>query len=406
MNTIILSVGTELLLGDGLDTNSKYIAEQCKKLGFNLDKMVTVGDHYQGLKREMERAFEEYELIITTGGLGPTEDDRTKEVAMDVLHQQPVLHKESMEHLKKIFHNDENALEKNKKQALFPENALVFPNDKGTAPGGILRKDNRQILILPGPPRENQWMFEHYALPHLKKLSTQAFYEVKLKIEGFGEWEMADKVRERIKNDKNPTIAPYSGEEGRFLKIIGKGHTKKEAKNMVDPVVKEMKQIFGDKIYGENEDQLEDALYRLLKERKETVITAESITGGMICSRLINVPGMSNHLTESLVLYSDEAKIKYLDIPEIILKKHSAVSYVTIVGMLDGLANRYKKDLSICSTGYAGPGANAGLVFVGAKYKGAHLVRELHLTGDRNENRKRACTMALDIARQLMLKNP
>lgn len=398
MDIEIITVGTELLLGDTLDTNSHFLSEELKNLGFNIYKKVTVGDNTDRLYKEIKEGLEKVDMIITTGGLGPTNDDLTKETAIRVFEQEAALHKESYDRLVDYFEGREEALEGNTKQACFPESATVLRNDHGTAPGAVLEKSGKYIAVLPGPPAEMQPMYENQLKPLLEKKADSIIYSESLSIGRLGEWEMAKKVQDILENYSNPTVAPYAKKEGVILKITAKAADKEKALAMIQPVKEEIKEIFGGLIYSENGENRQTVLYKLLKEKNLKVMTAESITGGLAASKLIDIPGMSNHLKESLVVYSDEAKEKYLKVNSDTLKEYTAVSEEVCREMVEGLLENYDTDLAIATTGYAGPGDNVGLSFVGVGYKGKINIEEIHFKGERNKIRDRVAGRALEEA--------
>ncbi|MDO5648968.1 MAG: competence/damage-inducible protein A [Gallicola sp.] len=398
MDIEIITVGTELLLGDTLDTNSRFLSEELKNLGFNIYKKVTVGDNTNRLYKEIKQGLEEVDMVITTGGLGPTNDDLTKETAVRVFDQETVLHEDSYNRLVHYFEGRKEALEGNTKQACFPKDAVVLRNDHGTAPGAILEKDEKYIVVLPGPPAEMEPMFENYLKPILEEKADSIIYSESLSVARLGEWEMAKKVEKILETYRNPTVAPYAKKEGVILKITAKAADKDKAIEKIKPVKEEIKKIFGKLIYSENGDNRQTVLYKLLKEKNLKVMTAESITGGLTASKLIEVPGMSDHLKESLILYSDEAKTKYLKVKAETLEKHTAVSREVCEEMVKGILDNYDTDLAIATTGYAGPGEHAGLSFVGVGYQGEIEIQEVHFRGERNKIRNRVAGRAIEEA--------
>lgn len=396
MDIEIITVGTELLLGDTLDTNSKFLSEELKNFGFNIFKKVTVGDNTDRLYKEIEEGLKQVDMVITTGGLGPTNDDLTKETAMRVFQQEGVLHQESYDRLVHYFEGRKEALEGNTKQAVFPENAIVLKNDHGTAPGAILEKNGKYIAVLPGPPMEMEPMFKNELAPFLETKADSIIYSESLSVARMGEWEMAKKVEKILESYTNPSVAPYAKKEGVILKITAKAENKEKAIEMIAPVKEEIKEVFGPLIYAENGDTRQEVLFGLLKEKNKKVMTAESITGGLVAAKLIDVPGMSDYLKESLVVYSDEAKVKFLKVKQETLDKYTAVSEEVCREMVEGLLQNYDTDLAIATTGYAGPGENAGLSFVGVGYKGKIEIQEIHFRGERNKIRNRVAGRAIE----------
>ena len=398
MDIQIITVGTELLLGDTLDTNSQFLSQKLKAYGLNLYKKVTVGDNVQRLEQEIHQALKKVDMVILTGGLGPTKDDLTKETAVKVLGQESVVHEESYLELKKYFQDKEEAMEGNIKQAMFPENAIVLPNKNGTAPGAILTKEDKYIIVLPGPPKEMIPMFENYLDPFLQEKSDSIILSETITIGRLGEWEMAKRVEEITESYQNPSVAPYFSKDGVLLKITAKAETKRQAEEKILPVKKELKEIFGSLVLGENGETRQELIYELLKKFNLKVMTAESITGGLVAASLIDVAGMSDHLKESLVVYSDEAKVKYLNVSRETLEKYTAVSGEVCKEMVEGLLNNYDTNLAITTTGYAGPGENAGLAYIGVGYKEEIWVKEFSYKNKRNVVRDRVARIALEEA--------
>lgn len=396
MDIEIITVGTELLLGDTLDTNSKFLSEELKQLGFNIYKKVTVGDNTKRLFHEIEEGLKEVDMVITTGGLGPTNDDLTKETAMAVFNQEATLHEESYNRLVSYFEGRKEALEGNTKQACFPENAIVLNNDHGTAPGAILQKGNKYITILPGPPSELEPMYFNQLKPILEKKADSIIYSENLSVARLGEWEMAKRVQDILENSVNPSVAPYSKRDGIVLKITAKAETEEQARKMMEPVKEEIRKKLGELIYSENGESRQEIIYNLLKDKDLKIMCAESITGGLVASKLIDIPGMSDHLKESLIVYSNEAKIKYLNVSRETIDQYGVVSRETCEEMICGILKNYDTDIAIATTGYAGPGLNAGLSYVGVGYKDKIAIYDIHFKGERNKVRNRVARRALE----------
>lgn len=407
MDVLILTVGTELLLGDTLDTNSYYLSKKIRNLGFNLYKKVTVGDNTERLLKELRYYKDKYDLIITTGGLGPTKDDLTKETAIKALEleDEVEIHKSSLETVKEHFKGREEYLDLNMKQVMFPKNSIVLKNIKGTAPGALLiGKQNEKIAVLPGPPEEMKTMFENELEPILKKYSDSIIYSETVHIARLGESKVFDMISELFDKYTNPTIAPYFNDDGVFIRITAKASSEIEAKKIIKPVKEELYSILGDLIYGENGQSIEEVVKDLLEKEDITLMTAESITGGMIVSRLIDIAGMSEFIKESLVVYSDEAKVKYLGVSEQTIEKHTVVSEEVCKEMVEGLLKTYNCNLAVATTGYAGPDdEKAGLVYVGIGYKGKNYIKEYNIKGDRNTVRRKATRYAIENIRFAIL---
>lgn len=390
MKAQIFSVGTEILLGNITDTNSKFIGQKLTEYGIDVYKMVTIGDNFDRLFQAMKNAYGKVDYIFVTGGLGPTEDDISKEVAIKVIgkEDQVEIDKKSKERIEIYFSNNKKAVKVNLKQAKFPKGAIILDNDKGTAPGCIMG-DKTKIILLPGPPREMEYMFENKLSSYLKK---DAIIKSKnLRIGLLGEWDMANRID---LSSTNPTISPYFDNEGGFLRITAKAKSKKEANFLLNEKEKEVKNIFGNLFISDDGLRKEETLINLLKERNEKVSTCESITGGLIASSIIDISGASEVIEESYITYSDRIKEKILNVSRETLEKYSAVSVECANEMIEGLYKITKSSLCIGSTGYA----HKGEVIIAIKYKNQKVIKKFQFSADRNKARLFAKNRALDLA--------
>lgn len=390
MKAQIFSVGTEILLGNITDTNSKFIGQKLTEYGIDVYKMVTIGDNFDRLFQAMKNAYGKVDYIFVTGGLGPTEDDISKEVAIKVIgkEDQVEIDKKSKERIESYFSNNKKAVNVNLKQAKFPKGAIILDNDKGTAPGCIMG-DKTKIILLPGPPREMEYMFENKLSIYLKK---DAIIKSKnLRIGLLGEWDMANRID---LSSTNPTISPYFDNEGGFLRITAKANSEKEADFLLNEKEKEVKNVFGNLFISDDGLRKEETLINLLKERNEKVSTCESITGGLIASSIIDISGASNVIEESYITYSDKIKEKILNVSRETLEKYSAVSVECANEMIEGLYKITKSSLCIGSTGYA----HKGEVILAIKYKSQKVIKKFQFSADRNKARLFAKNRALDLA--------
>lgn len=390
MKAQIFSVGTEILLGNITDTNSKFIGQKLTEYGIDVYKMTTIGDNFDRLYQAMKNAYGKVDYIFVTGGLGPTEDDISKEVAIKVIgkEDQVEIDKKSKERIKSYFSNNKKAVKVNLKQAKFPKGAIILDNDKGTAPGCIMG-DNTKIILLPGPPREMEYMFENKLSSYLKK---DAIIKSKnLRIGLLGEWDMANRID---LSSTNPTISPYFDNEGGFLRITAKAKSEKEADFLLNEKEKEVKNVFGNLFISDDGLRKEETLINLLKERNEKVSTCESITGGLIASSIIDISGASDVIEESYITYSDKIKEKILNVSRETLEKYSAVSVECANEMVEGLYKITKSSLCIGSTGYA----HKGEVILAIKYKNQKVIKKFQFSADRNKARLFAKNRALDLA--------
>jgi len=405
----ILSVGTELLLGDILNTNSQYLNRRLADLGISVYFNTTVGDNPQRLKKALEIAFSRSDMVIATGGLGPTKDDLTKEVSAEFFGKKLILHEESLNRIKEFFEKRGLPLtEGNIKQAYIIEGSKVIPNDWGTAPGIIYENNGKIFILLPGPPREMIPMFETYVVPYLLTLSSETIQSKVLRVCGLGESFMEERIKDLIENQTNPTIAPYAKEGEAILRITAKAKSKEEAEKLIEEVEKEIRKRLGDFIYGEGDITLEEVVVKLLIEKGITIAVAESCTGGMISARIVNVPGVSKVFKEGIIAYSNESKIKRLNISEETLKKYGAVSKECALEMARNVALISGADIGLSSTGIAGPEGGTsdkpvGLVYLGLYMNGVKNYKELKLSGDRNRIRLYTTINALDFLRRHIL---
>lgn len=411
MKAEILCVGTELLLGDIVNTNAQYLSRRLADLGISVYHQSVVGDNVERLKKEFEEAFNRADLVITTGGLGPTPDDLTKETGADYFNKKMVLDEKSYNKLNSYFiKNGGGELKGNNiKQAYFPEGSIILPNNHGTAPGCAIEDNNKILIVLPGPPREMKPMFEDSVVPFLKKYSEGILKSKVLRICGIGEGIMAETVSDIINNSTNPTVAPYAKEWEVTLRITSKADTEDEASNLIKPVESEIRKRLGENIYGEDETSLEEVIAKILISKNLTISTAESCTGGLIASRLVDYPGISSVFMEGAVTYSNEAKFNRLNVRKETLEKFGAVSEETAREMAEGIAKTSGTTIGLSTTGIAGPGGGTtekpvGLVYIGLFINGNVQVKKLELSGNRDMIRRRTAITALDWLRRELIR--
>ena len=410
MRAEIMAVGTELLLGDILNTNAQFLAQELANLGIEVYYQTVVGDNPQRLKDTIYHAFSRADLIITTGGLGPTEDDLTKETAAEYFGEKLVLDEKAFNRIKTYFDRTGRVMTQNNvKQAMVPENnCTVLYNDNGTAPGIIIEKNGKMIVMLPGPPRETVPMFVNQVKPYLAQKQEYTFLSRILRVANVGESAMAARVQDIMDAQTNPTIAPYAKDGEAILRITAKAKSEAEANALIDPVAEKLKERLGDAVYAEGETDLQTVVAELLIERKLTVATAESCTGGLIASKLIEYPGISEVLLEGCVTYSNDAKMRRLGVKAETLEQFGAVSEETAREMAEGIARTSGAEIGIATTGIAGPGGGSeekpvGLVYMGLYYKGKTDVKKCNFAGKRQAIRERAAYTALDWLRKAML---
>lgn len=412
MKAEILAVGTEILLGDIINTNAQFISKELASLGIDVYRQEVIGDNEDRLLEAIKEIFYRSDILICTGGLGPTEDDLTKETICKYFNADLELHEESLEELKNYYKRlDRPMTESNLKQVYFPKESKVLSNPNGTAPGMILEKNDKVAVILPGPPREMKPMFLNYVKAYLKDKGNGVIISEVLRVLGVGESTAANMIKDFINNGVNPTVAPYAKEDDVIFRITARGKSEEEGRKLIAPVKEEIKRVFNLDCYGEGEElTIEEVLGKLLVDRKLTISTAESCTGGMIASRLINYPGISEVFLEGAVTYSNEAKERTLNVKKKTLDTYGAVSEETAKEMAIGISKRTGSDISVVTTGIAGPGGGSeekpvGLVYIGLYYKGKVEAFKYIFNGNRHNVRTKATVTALDLVRREILKD-
>ena len=410
MKAEIVAVGTEILLGDIVNTNAQYLSKELASIGIEVFRQEVVGDNKVRLLEVFDEAFKRSDIVITTGGLGPTQDDLTKETACEFFGYQLVRHEESYNYLVTRYKKINRELTSNNlKQVDFPKEAIVLPNPNGTAPGAILEKNNKFIIVLPGPPKEMKPMFENHVKEFLSKKGDGIIVSKVLRVLGIGESTAALKLKDIIDNGVNPTVAPYAKDEDVIFRVTAKGNNKEEAFKLIEPVKENIKSTLGEDYYGEGEENnIQSVLCKLLIDKNLTISTAESCTGGMIASKLVSYPGVSKVFLEGSVTYSNEAKIRTLNVKKETLDNYGAVSKETAYEMAMGIAKRTGSDVAIVTTGIAGPGGGTeekpvGLVYIGLYYKGNIEVYKEVFAMDRQSIRNKASITALDKVRRKII---
>lgn len=411
MTVELISVGTEILLGSIVNTNAAYLAEQCAGLGLSCYYQSVVGDNAERLALTLKCAMERSDIVILSGGLGPTEDDLTKETAAKLCGSRLVDNEDWRKRISEFFEaRGMKPTENNWKQAKVPEGAIVLDNPNGTAPGLIMEQKNVRIILLPGPPNELVPMFETSVKPYLEQLAPGAIYSQTVKICGVGESKVETEIKDLIDAQTNPTLATYAKTGEVHLRVTASAGSEKEAKKLTKPMVKELKARFGADIYTTEDDvTLEKAVEDLLLANKLTLTCAESCTGGLLAARLVNVPGASEVFKAGLVTYSNKAKRKLLNVKKSTLQKYGAVSAKTAEEMAKGAAFASKCDVTVSTTGIAGPDGGTkekpvGLVYIACSVKGKVTVKEYHFTGSRAKVRESTVSAALTLMRSCILE--
>lgn len=426
MKVELISVGTELLLGNIVNTNANFLSKKCAELGLSLYYQVTVGDNMERLCAVIQKALSRSDILILTGGLGPTQDDLTKEAVAKALDKKLIMDEPSRERILSYFnglqYNETKNIngnlagnlalitENNWKQALKLENCIVLNNDNGTAPGYIVEDQGKIIILLPGPPNEMIPMYNTRVFPYLQKLTDRVFVSRMIKVCGIGESKAETVILDLLNNQVNPTIAPYAKTGEVNFRITASAADQSEAEKLLMPIVEELKKRFGNNIYTIYEDEtLEEVIVKMLKAQSYTLTTAESCTGGLLAGRIVNVPKASEVFHEGFITYSDDAKKKYLGVKEDTLQRFGAVSKETAAEMARGAAESSGSDIAIAITGIAGPDGGTpekpiGLVYIACFLDGEVNVNEFRLRGNRTTVRERCVIHALDLIRRMLLK--
>lgn len=409
MKSAILSIGTEILFGQITNTNSVYLSQQLNMMGIDVMYHYTVGDNPQRLEELIKLAFRDCDLIITTGGLGPTQDDLTKEIACQTLDDELVLHEPSLKHLEEFFDKRKGKMtENNLKQAYMPSRATVLYNNQGTAPGFALEKDGKHIICMPGPPREMKAMFENEAKPYLEKLAESTLVYKQLRVFGIGESQLETVLLPLINEQTDPTLATYAKIGECALRIASKRPDRAEAEQAVDAMIEKVNEYIGDYIFSYDDEELADVVAKKLLDRKITISAAESCTGGMFAARMTDIPGISEVFDRSLVTYSNQAKMDELGVKSETLEQFGAVSEETAREMAEGLYRVSGSDLCVSITGISGPGGAVpekpvGTVYIGAVYKGkTHCIKADERNVNRFYNRNFALLTLFDFINKLI----
>ena len=410
----LISVGTEILLGNIVNTNATYLAEKCALLGCSLYHQTVVGDNEERMEEAIRQAIERADIVILTGGLGPTKDDLTKEVTAKVFGRKLYMDEHSRTRIRDYFEKikSKKVTENNWKQALVPEGAIVIDNLNGTAPGLILEDKERgkAAILIPGPPNEMKPMFEHDIAPYLNKKQPEGIYSHMVKVCGIGESRAETMVADLMDAQTNPTLAPYAKTGEVHFRVTARACSEEAAEKLMEPMIEEMKKRFGDAVYTTEENvTLEESVIRLLEEKKMTVTTAESCTGGKLSGRLLNVSGASGVYNEGYITYANASKEKILGVKHETLETYGAVSEQTAAEMALGAAKAAGADAALSVTGIAGPGGGTaekpvGLVYIGCAVNGEVTVREYRFTGNREKNRDYAVARAITFLREELLK--
>jgi len=412
MNAEIISIGSEHLLGEIINTDAPYLCQRLSTLGIEIERQITIGDDKKGIASSLEEALRRVKMVITIGGLGPTPDDITKKVIATVAEEQLVLNEEILSEIEKKFKEEKNPMPSdNIKQAFLPRDSYPLENRVGIAPGFILETRNRIIIALPGPYNELVPMLEERVVPYLKERLEvrEVIKSLVLRTTGLPESRVAEKLKDIMKKSKNPQVSLLAHENIVDIRMVAKAGDEKTIEKMNERMGKRISKRLGNYIFGTGKQTLEEVLGYLLYMRKKTIAVAESCTGGLISHRLTNIPGSSNYFLGSVVAYSDKIKRERLGVKKTTLAKYGAVSEKAVGEMAKGAKKLTRSDFGLGITGIAGPtGATKekpiGLIYIALAYKDKVETREFKFRGEREVIKAKAANAALDMVRRHLLK--
>ena len=407
-NTEIISVGTELLLGHITNTDARDVSEELAKIGINVLYHTVVGDNPGRLASCIEIAKQRADIIITTGGLGPTCDDLTKDMLAKSFGLQLIRNEAEYQGLYDYISARHKYTENNTKQAMLPEGCTVFHNTCGTAPGCAFEKDGKTVIMLPGPPKECMAMLRESVIPYLRTKSDEVILSHTVRIFGIGESGVDDIFADEMNRMTNPSLAPYAKEADCLLKVTAKAWSEAEAEALCRPVIDHICERLGEYVYGIDVESLEESAFALLKEKQVTLAFAESCTGGEVAKRLTDLPGASTVFKGGVVTYTNEAKAILLGIDPDVINTEGAVSYEVAAEMAENIRVILKADIGIGVTGLAGPDGDGvhevGTVFVSLATENETFVKELHLGSMRSRSfvRRMAGNHIFDMIRRYL----
>ena len=411
----LIAVGTELLLGNVANTDAQIISQGLSALGITVLHHTVVGDNPQRLSEALETARNRADIIITTGGLGPTYDDLTKQTICKTFNRELELHEDILEELKTWFQTKmgKKMPENNIQQAMLPVDCTIFDNPVGTAPGCAFVEDGVHVLMLPGPPFECRYMFEHWAAPYLEKLTDGVIVSHEIKVFGMGESAVEEALHEPMTTLTNPTLAPYAKTNECMVRATARAESREKAEELLTPLVREVCETLGDVVYGVDVGSLEEVVSGLLAERGLTLAAAESCTGGLLSKRMTDLPGASKVFRGGVVSYVNDVKANVLGVPREVLEQYGAVSEETARAMAEGCRRVCGSDLAVSLTGVAGPerddwGNEVGTVYAALAGPEETICKKLTCGRGRGRDRVRtaAASNALDLIRRFLLKLP
>ena len=411
----LIAVGTELLLGNIANTDAQFLSEKLSGLGITVHHHTVVGDNPQRLAQALETARGRADIIITTGGLGPTYDDLTKQTICRTFGRELELHEDILEEIRTWFRNKlgREMPENNVQQALLPVGCVVFDNPVGTAPGCAFQEDGVHVLMLPGPPFECRYMFEHRAARYLEQLTDGVIVSHEIKIFGMGESSVEEALREPMTRSANPTLAPYAKLNECMVRATAKAEDREAAEAMLAPLVRQVRETLGDVVYGVDVDSLEAVSSGLLREKGLTLSAAESCTGGLVAKRITDLPGASAVFRGGVVSYTNDVKAQVLGVPEELLEAFGAVSEPVARAMAERCRTICGSDLAVSVTGVAGPdtddrGNEVGTVYIALASAEGTVCKKLSCGKGRGRDRVRsaAASHVFDLLRRYLTGLP
>ncbi len=414
MNAEILSIGDELLIGQVINTNQAFIAEQLNRVGIHADRMTTVGDDREAMLNAFRGAQATCDVVVVTGGLGPTHDDITRSVVCEFFQTDLVEDEESLRRIERLFaRRNLTMLERNRDQARVPRGCTVIPNELGTAPGYFFARDRKYFIVMPGVPFEMKGMMTGFVLPYFAQHPTGLVVRHRtLKTTGIAESFLADRignVAELLASAPGTTLAFLPSPTGVRLRVTTRASSPADADTNISRIESELRRRVDKYIYGADEEELEEVVGRLLTERRLTLAVAESCTGGLITDRITNVPGSSSYFERGMTTYSNASKAAELGVPTEWIEKHGAVSKAVAEAMASGVRSKANADIGLSTTGIAGPtGGSAekpvGLVWIGYADRSDTFAMEFHFGDDRRRVKERAAQAALELLRRRLLR--
>ncbi len=412
MKVELISIGTEILLGDIINTNAAYLAKELANIGCNVYRQSVIGDNPIRLEKALEYAFNENDVVITTGGLGPTEDDLSKNIVAKYFSEKLIFNQDIYDKIAEYL-NTNQLSSNNAKQAYIFENGIIVDNEFGTAPGLILEKNNKIIIMLPGPPREMKPMWINKIKPYLMQKSNQVFVSKYVRLFGIGESKLELELKEILNSQDNPTLALYAKNSEVLIRITANAKYKEECLSLIDSKIKQL-DIVKEYIYSIEDDATEESILHKkvgeeLIKNQLTISVSESLTGGYLSNLIVENSGISSCFKGSIVAYDNEVKKNELNVSQEILNNYGAVSEQCAYEMVKNTQLKFKTDIALSTTGIAGPTGGSehkpvGLVYIGIYYLGNIEVFKYQFYGNRNLIKERASKEALNLVRKKLVK--